>query len=68
MDLTERLKMDRYLDPNGNVVFTERFLVQRGVCCGLGCTHCPYDPRHEAGNKELSDDVKRTIKTLNGFC
>ena len=58
LDLTERLRIDRYLDQNGNVVFTEKFLVKRGICCGLGCTHCPYVPSHEAGNTELSDELK----------
>jgi hypothetical protein len=42
VDLTDRLKTDRYLGQNGKVVFTERFPINRGVCCGLGCTHCPY--------------------------
>ena len=35
LDLTERLRIDRYLDQNRNVVFTEKFLVKRGICCGL---------------------------------
>ena len=24
------------------VVFTERFLRERGYCCESGCRHCPY--------------------------
>ena len=66
MNLIERLKIDRYLDHNGNVVFTERFLINRGVCCGLGCTHCPYHPRHEAGIKELANDLKAFMRTSTG--
>ncbi|WP_350208759.1 DUF5522 domain-containing protein [Botrimarina sp.] len=27
----------------GRVVFTARFLLARGRCCGSGCRHCPYD-------------------------
>jgi len=65
VDLTERLKIDRYLDQNGNVVFTERFLINRGVCCGLGCTHCPYYPKHEAGNSELSNKIKALVRIPN---
>lgn len=34
---------DYYLDKNGLLVFTERYLLQRGTCCGNGCRHCPYD-------------------------
>lgn len=27
---------------NGLMVLTEKFLKERGVCCGNKCTHCPY--------------------------
>lgn len=66
LDLPNRLKSERYLDPDGNTVFTEKYLIARGVCCGLGCRHCPYSPRHEAGNTELSDEVKACLKTASG--
>ena len=40
---------------NGNVVFTEKFLLERGYCCGLGCRHCPYgeDIQRAAMGKSL---------------
>jgi hypothetical protein len=59
LDLSERLKKDRYLDRKGDIVFTEKFLIERKVCCGLDCKHCPYFPKHEAGNKKLSDKFKK---------
>jgi hypothetical protein len=32
-----------YLDPaTGYVVFTARFLAERGSCCDSRCRHCPY--------------------------
>jgi hypothetical protein len=31
------------------VIFTERFHLERGSCCGNGCRHCPYDPKHKKG-------------------
>ncbi len=34
---------DYYLDENGLLVFIEKYLQQRGTCCGNGCRHCPYD-------------------------
>lgn len=35
-----------YTDPTtGNVVFTARFLRDRGFCCDSGCRHCPWKPR-----------------------
>jgi hypothetical protein len=26
----------------GVIVMTERYLIERGYCCGNGCRHCPY--------------------------
>lgn len=31
-----------YYFENGMMVFTERYHVKRGYCCGNGCRHCPY--------------------------
>jgi len=31
LDLAERLRIDRSVDQNGNVLFTEKFLIQQGV-------------------------------------
>ena len=41
MELIE--KEDYYIDDNGLLVFTEKYLLERGTCCGNGCRHCPYD-------------------------
>jgi len=37
---------DTYYKENGRIVFTEEFLRSREYCCGSGCRHCPYDPKH----------------------
>ena len=29
------------------VVFTEKFLRERGYCCESGCRHCPYGFRSD---------------------
>ena len=42
-----------YMDGD-RVVFTEEFHIRRGQCCGNGCRHCPYDPKHKKGNITLS--------------
>jgi hypothetical protein len=34
---------DYYLSPEGRVVFTEKYHLDKGFCCGNGCRHCPYD-------------------------
>jgi hypothetical protein len=33
---------DFYYDEAGWIVFTEKFHLDRGHCCGNGCRHCPY--------------------------
>ena len=44
-----------YLE-NGKVVFTPKYHIQRGHCCGSGCRHCPYHPKHIKGNKNLENN------------
>jgi hypothetical protein len=34
---------DFYYNEDGNIVFTEKFHLAKGVCCGNGCKHCPYN-------------------------
>jgi hypothetical protein len=34
--------VDYYVNEEGLVVLTEKYLVERGYCCGNGCKHCPY--------------------------
>jgi hypothetical protein len=38
------------------VVFTEKWLLRRGECCGNKCRHCPYTPQYQRGNVELSKE------------
>jgi hypothetical protein len=49
--------VDFYLE-NGNVVFTALFHLKRGECCGTGCRHCPFDPKHLKGNKKINEENK----------
>ena len=62
MKLSERLKTDRYMTPDGRIVFTEGFLLKQGRCCGLGCLHCPYDPLHEAGNANVRAEMAALLE------
>jgi hypothetical protein len=34
---------DYYILPDGRLVFTASYLLERGWCCGNGCRNCPYD-------------------------
>jgi hypothetical protein len=31
-----------YLNSEGKLVFTEKYHLEKGYCCGMGCKHCPY--------------------------
>lgn len=44
-----------YYIENERVVFTALFHLQRGECCGNGCRHCPYNPKHTKGTKKIND-------------
>ncbi|MGX5819933.1 DUF5522 domain-containing protein [Chitinophaga lutea] len=64
-------KIDFYYNEQGYVVLTEKYLLDRGYCCGNGCLHCPYDyenvPEHKKAalraarkaREEDSDSEKR---------
>ncbi len=43
---------DFYVE-NGLLVYTAAYHLKRGVCCGSGCRHCPYDPRHVEGSTKV---------------
>lgn len=43
---------DFYLE-NGLLVFTAAHHLKRGACCGSGCRHCPFEPRHVQGNTKV---------------
>lgn len=44
-----------YLE-NGRVVFTPKYHIDRGYCCGNGCRHCPYHPKYIKDNKQLKKE------------
>ena len=63
-DLVEGL--DYYLNEEGLLVFTEKFLLDRGYCCGSGCKHCPYN--YEAVPQPKRSDLLREKKSnCNNF-
>ena len=34
---------DFYYNVDGYFVFTEKYHLKKGYCCGNGCKHCPYN-------------------------
>ncbi|GAA4435129.1 hypothetical protein GCM10023188_26860 [Pontibacter saemangeumensis] len=49
--VTQELKEgeDYYLNGQGLLVFTAKYLLKRGYCCQNGCRHCPYGFRKQEG-------------------
>jgi uncharacterized protein DUF5522 len=54
--------IDYYFNENGLMVLTERYLLERGYCCGNGCLHCPYNYTEveEPRRSELLNNRKNT--------
>jgi len=42
---------DFYFNEMGLMVFTEKYHLKRGVCCGSKCKHCPYNWKNVKGIK-----------------
>lgn len=51
-----------YLDGE-RVVFTALFHLERGQCCGNGCRHCPFEPKHEKNNKIVREEFAHLKKS-----
>ena len=48
---------DYYLDDEtGFLVFTKFYHLKRGACCGSGCRHCPFVPKHQKGSKKIYEN------------
>lgn len=47
-----------YYTEGDRLIFTEEFHIQRGNCCGNGCRHCPFEPKHQKGNITLSEKIR----------
>ena len=43
--MKEQIKegIDFYYNKDGYIVLTEKYHLEKGVCCGNGCLHCPYN-------------------------
>jgi hypothetical protein len=44
---------DAYVE-GGLLVYTAAYHLKRGYCCGSGCRHCPYEPRHVPGTTAVA--------------
>jgi hypothetical protein len=48
---TQLTEGEDYYVENGRWVFTAKFLLDRGYCCGSGCRHCPYAADEEPDDR-----------------
>ena len=49
--ITDSKKQDFYKE--GKImIMKEDYHIKRGSCCGSGCKHCPYIPKHIKGSRE----------------
>ena len=56
-----------YYNESRFIVFTEKYHLERGSCCGNGCKNCPYDYENvpEPIRRELLKN--RRLKDLNSL-
>jgi hypothetical protein len=54
--MAEFIKDVHYYLDGDRVVFTEKWLLRRGECCGNKCRHCPYTPQYQRGNVEVAKE------------
>lgn len=50
--------IDYYFNELGLMVFTEKYLLDRGTCCKSCCKHCPYG--YKDSLKEKAKKANRT--------
>jgi hypothetical protein len=52
---------DFYYSEDGYMVLTRKYHLERGFCCGNGCTNCPFDYAmvHEPKRTELLQKRKQ---------
>lgn len=55
--MSEFIKDIDYYMEGERVIFTALFHINRGQCCGNGCRHCPYTPKHTKGRVVVSEKI-----------
>jgi 2-iminoacetate synthase ThiH len=54
-----------YFNENNYMVFTQKYHLQRGYCCGNGCRHCPFNYKNvsePARGKLLAQNIHEKKK------
>jgi len=58
-----KLQSEDFYWEKGKMVMTEHYHKKRGSCCGNGCKHCPYSPKHQKMSKYLKGEGINTHQT-----
>jgi len=58
--------IDFYFDETGYMVFTEKYHIDKGFCCGHGCRHCPFNFESvpEPRRTELLNEKAKTVSSF----
>lgn len=56
-----------YYTEGERIIFTSLFHIERGQCCGNGCRHCPYEPKHKKGAVNVQDKYLATKEEIDIF-
>ena len=54
--------VDFYLNKDGYIVLTEKYHLEKGYCCGMGCLHCPYNYNNETPKPPEGDLEDSSLK------
>jgi len=57
--MSEELSYKFYYVEDGKKVFKRNYHLKRGYCCGSGCRHCPYLPKHVKGSTKVEEVVDK---------
>lgn len=55
---------DFYYMEGDRVILTPLFHINRGQCCGNGCRHCPYEPKHSKGNINIDPSYEHLKNSI----
>ena len=53
IDKNQEQSEDDYYWEDGLMVMTESYHLKRGICCGSGCRHCPFEHKNVTLNKSF---------------
>jgi hypothetical protein len=56
--MSELIEGEDFYWEGARMIFTRRFLLRRGYCCGSGCRHCPYEPRATKGTTTVATESR----------